>query len=409
MRVLMLGWEFPPHHSGGLGVACLGLSQALVEKGVEVIFVLPKKVDVNHDAIKFIFANVPNIKIRGVDTALTPYITGGEYKLQRKFMDNDLYGSTLFEEMYRYAELVRDIAEEETFDVIHAHDWLSYLAGIEAKKVSGKPLILHVHATSFDQAGRGRVDERLYSLEKYCMEQADSVITVSQFTKDTVTNNLGINPNKVRVVHNGVDIISSNNSNPNNCFVLKSSGKKIVLLHGRITIQKGPDYFIRAAKRVLEYDPNVLFVVSGTGDMEYQVIALASELGISENVIFAGALWGEERDCIYQAADLYVMPSVSEPFGIVPLEALLKGDTPVLISKQSGVSEVLKNALKVDFWDIEEMANKIIAVLHHEPLARQLTEYGKNEARGITWAKAADKCIEIYNDLLGVFNKTKLS
>ena len=400
----MLGWEFPPYHHGGLGVASLGLAQALVEQDVEVIFVLPKKLDISHDSIKLVFANVPNVKIKSVDTALTPYLVSHEYARLRSLTGSLVYGGSLFEEMARYAELIGDIAREAEFDVIHAHDWLSYLAGIEAKHVSGKPLILHVHATSFDQSGRGPVNPQQYEVERHAMNIADVVVTVSEFTKDTIVNHYGVDPRKVQVVHNGIETASLDDRE-DDLFALKASGKKIVLYHGRLTIQKGPDYFIRAAKRVLEYNPNVLFIISGEGDMEHQIIRLAAELGISEHVLFAGALWDEERDRMYRAADLYVMPSVSEPFGLTPLEALIKGDTPVIISKQSGVSEVLKHALTVDFWDIDEMANKIIAVLGNGALSKELSTNGRKEAFGITWHKAASKVVEIYNDIVNFFKK----
>ena len=400
----MLGWEFPPYHSGGLGVASLGLAQALVEQNVEVIFVLPKKINVSHDSIKLIFANVPNIKIKSVDTALIPYLVSHEYAHLRSLSDNSIYKGSLFEEMARYAELIGAIAREEEFDVIHAHDWLSYPAGIEAKRVSGKPLILHVHATSFDQSGRGPVNPQQYEVERHAMHIADVVITVSEFTKNTIVREHGVDPNKVQVVHNGIEAVPLT-GHQRDFFELKASGKKIVLYHGRLTIQKGPDYFIRAAKRVLEYNANVLFVVAGEGDMEHQTIRLAAELGISDNVLFAGALWGEERDRMFRAADLYVMPSVSEPFGLTPLEALIIGDTPVIISKQSGVSEVLKHALTVDFWDIDEMANKIISVLENGALSKELSENGKKEAYGITWQKAASKVTEIYHTIVNFFKK----
>lgn len=404
-KILMLGWEFPPYNSGGLGVACLGIAQALTDCGVDISFVLPKKVDITHDSIRLLFANVPNIRFTGVDTGLTPYVTSDEYDRIRSKV-GDIYGATLFEETIRYAGLVRDIALNEEFDAIHAHEWLSFLAGIEAKKATGKPLVVHVHATSFDQSGGGDVDPRVYRIEKLGMEEADIVIAISQFVKNTLVEKYNINPDKIRIVHNGTEQISDGEKGggyKHEILALKDAGYNVVLFLGRITVQKGPDYFLKAAKRVLEYEPKTIFVLAGSGDMEGQMIRESVELGIADKVFFTGFVRGDERSCLLRSADLFVMPSVSEPFGLVPLEALVEGDTPVLISKQSGVSEVLKHALKVDFWDTEEMANKIIAVLRHEPLAKQLTVYGKNEVKGITWDKAAHKIIEIYKELISFF------
>lgn len=400
-KILMLGWEFPPYNSGGLGVACLGIAQALVDCGVDISFVLPKKIDIKHDSINLLFANVPNISFTGVETGLSPYITSTEYSEIRSKV-GDIYGATLFEETIRYAGLVRDIARGEDYDVIHAHEWLSFLAGIEAKKVTGKPLVVHVHATSFDQSGGGSVDPRVYRIEKLGMEEADIVIAISQFVKNTLTEKYGIDPNKIRIVHNGIEQIpesSGEGGSNSKILALKNEGYSMVLFLGRITVQKGPDYFLKAAKKVLELEPKTIFVLAGSGDMEGQMIRQAAETGIGDKVFFTGFVRGDERSCLFRSADLFVMPSVSEPFGLVPLEALVEGDTPVLISKQSGVSEVLQNALKVDFWDIDDMANKIIAVLRHEPLSGQLVKHGKKEVKGITWEKAAKKIVEIYKNI----------
>jgi len=256
MRVLMFGWEFPPHNSGGLGVACLGLAQALVNEHVDISFVLPRRMDVLRDHnIRFLFADVPDMMtIHEIDSALSPYLSSRDYELMQE-IGGGMYGSTLFEEIKRYAQLAGAIAEKEEFDVIHAHDWLAYLAGVEAKCVSGKPLILHVHATSFDQSGRSTIDQRQYDIEKYGMEKADVVITVSQFTKDIVVNEHGIDPRKVKVVHNGLLEVEDHieDEQVNDVLALKDAGYKIVLFLGRLTIQKGPDYFLKAAKRVLEF------------------------------------------------------------------------------------------------------------------------------------------------------------
>lgn len=404
IRVLMFGWEFPPYNSGGLGTACFGLSRALVSEGIGVTFVLPKKISVSSGVMKIIFADAASkIKFRTIDSLLTPYVTSDRYGILRSFSGTGIYGRGLFDEVFRYAVRAREVASEENFDIIHAHDWLSFPAGMEAKRVSGKPLIVHVHATEFDRTGGNGINQNVYEIEKAGMETADGVIAVSEFTKEIICRHYGIPPEKIRVVHNAIEIGDYNGccrgSDPGSISKLKSDGSKIVIFVGRITLQKGPDYFIRAAKTVLGYIPNVYFVIAGSGDMEGQMVQEAARLGISDKVIFTGFLRGEELNEVYRSADLFVMPSVSEPFGITPLESLING-TPVLISKQSGVSEVIRHALKTDFWDVDEMANKIIAVLNHPPLRQTLQEGGCGDVYRISWRDAAEKCIGLYSELL---------
>ncbi len=394
----MFGWEFPPHNSGGLGVACFGLTKALSKKGSDILFVLPKKLDnINSDYITVINPGTTYSKSYVFNSPITPYVTEKKY---RSFFFNDspkCYGNTLYEEVMRYAEFGESIAEKEKFDVIHAHDWLSFGAGIRAKIKSGKPLIAHVHATEYDRGGGCGVNPLVYKLEKEGMEMADRVIAVSNFTKNIIVEKYGINPNKVDVVHNGIEF-NDDFAVSDNIHRLKSADKKIVLFVGRLTLQKGPDYLVKVAKKVCEHSDDIYFVISGSGDMEYQLIEDVARLGISDRVFFTGFLRGERLRKVYKMSDLFVMPSVSEPFGITPLESLING-TPVMISKQSGVSEVISNVLKVDFWDVNEMANKILTTLNHKPLLETLSHYGKNEVRGVTWDKAADKCIDIYNNI----------
>lgn len=398
LKILTFGWDYPPIKNGGLGVACYGLTTELVRRGIEVIFVLPRTQEVDGSA-RFIFANKQRgIRARVIDSPLKPYLSSNSplYVFEKDGTQR-VFARNLIEEVYHYAAKAGAIASEEEFDIIHAHDWTSYLAGLAAKEVTGKPLIVHVHATSYDQAGSKNVDPEVYKIEMRAFEEADCIVTVSQLTKDIIVREHGADPEKIVVVHNGCSEIEPVPLAPV-LSELKSQGKKIVLFHGRITIQKGPDYFVRAARRVVDIAPNTVFVVSGWGDMEHQVMQLVGALGLSSNVIFAGALWDEERDRMYQSADLLVMPSVSEPFGLVALEAIQHG-TPALISKQSGVSEVLTNVLKVDFWDVEEMANKIVALLRYSPLDAQLTQYGRSEARRNSWGKAAHSIKELYEHL----------
>jgi len=398
-RVLMFGWEFPPHHSGGLGVACQGLTRAMAARGIEIVFVMPKTLDVGAPWARFVFADT-GIEARAVNSTLTPYVTGKGYA--RALHDASIYGSSLLGEVRRYALLGGQIAKEEEFEVIYAHDWLSFGAGVEAKRVSGKPLIVHVHATEFDRCGGPLgVNKDVYEIEKEGMEAADRVIAVSQFTKDIIMLHYGIPEWKIKVVHNGIDEVTQPRGTASRLRLssLKASGYSIVLFLGRITLQKGPDYFLRAAKSVLMRDPKVVFLLSGSGDMEREMMDLAAELGISDRVLFTGFLSGPDRYEVYAAADLFIMPSVSEPFGITALEAMKTG-TPVLVSKQSGAAEAVRHALKVDFWDVDEMTNKILGVVTHRGLRKSLSENGRREVEALTWEDAAGKVENVLQETL---------
>ncbi len=406
MKVLTFGWEFPPSKNGGLGVACYGLTRELLESGIDVIFVLPRSQKTLGNA-RFLFAEyAEKVAIRQTDITLEPYLqsdTKMEVIVGYTPEGRPIYTSrTILEEVHRFAHQASLIAQEEDFDIIHAHDWTSYLAGVAAKKASGKQLILHVHATSFDQAGGDNVDPSVFKVEKEGFEMADKVVTVSVFTKNMIVQKHGVPEEKVEVVHNGCDTHEPERHEPT-LVELKEQGKKIVLYHGRISIQKGVDYFITAARRVVDEDPNVIFIVSGWGDMLQQVIEQVGAMGLSQHVRFAGALWEEERDRMYQSVDLVVMPSVSEPFGLVPLEAMQHG-TPSIITHQSGVAEVLTHALKVDFWDVDEMANQILSALRYPVMRDQLVKEGKQQMLGFSWRVAADKIKRLYQSLIQSFN-----
>ena len=398
-RILMFGWEFPPFNSGGLGVACQGLTRSLSERGFEVLFVMPKRLALSSPYARMIFAEQEGVTVREFDSSLSPYLSTKSY--MREKGAGTIYGSDLFREVERYRAEGARIAREEQFDVIYAHDWLSFGAGIEAKRATGKPLIVHVHATEFDRCGGAEgVNDHVYDVEKRGMEEADSVIAVSELTKQIIVERYGIPAAKVRVVYNGIDESTAPSGIPTKRMrSLKESGYKIVLFLGRITLQKGPDHFLRAARRVLQKNPKVMFVISGSGDMDERMMELAAELGISKNVTFTGFLAGADRHDMYTAADLFVMPSVSEPFGITPLESMRLG-TPVLISRQSGVSEVVRHALKVDFWDIDDMAAKILSVVGYPALRETMSVHGKSEAEKLTWANAAFKVDAIVHELV---------
>ncbi len=395
MRVLMFGWELPPYNSGGLGVACYHLAKALCKKNIGVIFVLPRKIGVSSHDFAVLFADV-KMSVRTIDSPLAPYITSQSYlSFMSEKARSRMYGNNLFEEVLRYGRRAKKIARTEQFDVIHAHDWLSFPAGVTAKKVSGKPLVVHVHATEYDRTGGHEVNPLVYEIERWGMENADAVIAVSHLTKNMIVEKYGIVPEKIEVVYNAVE---ENERASDGARSPISSHKAIILFVGRITLQKGPDYFLDAAAQVLARDKDVLFVMAGDGDMYHQMIQKATALGISDNFLFAGFLRGKELTALYQSADLFVMPSVSEPFGLTAIESLQCG-TPILISRQTGVGESLSHCLKVDFWDTKEMAAKILAVLQYKELGQCLSEFGKREASKFSWEKSAEQCLNIYQKL----------
>ncbi len=425
MKVLMLGWEFPPFISGGLGTACYGLTRALSQMGTEVVFVLPKPISGEHAThVKmaqpsahgricgrdvFGGTELEHVTFRTLPSMLTPYQTPKDYEealrkarqLAGETFDLDLdlpdiaggehYGRDLYQEVQRYAKLAAWISREEQFDIIHAHDWMTYPAGMAVSALSGRPLVVHIHSTEFDRSGE-HVNQMVYDIERQGMHAADKVIAVSHLTKNIVVSRYAVPEDKVEVVYNAID-----RDNGVVGFVNPgiSKDEKIVLFLGRITMQKGPEYFLAAAKKVLEIMDNVKFVMAGSGDMIRRTIEMAAEMGIGHKVLFTGFLRGKDVDRVFQMADLFVMPSVSEPFGLVPLEAL-RNDVPVIISKQSGVAEVLTHALKVDFWDINEMANKIVAVLRHPPLHSTLREHGNFEVRKLNWNSSAQQVMDVY-------------
>lgn len=398
----MFGWEFPPFNSGGLGTACYGITKSLSEKGVEIDFVLPRDYKITENFLNIISTKLSKIKIKEIDSPLVSYATSANYKkkvfLLKKNNANNHYCDDLIKEVYRYSLAAREIAQETHYDLIHAHDWMTFPAGIEAQKISNKPLLAHIHSTEIDRSGGHGINSEVFKIEGRGVKKSDGVIAVSNFTKEKILKNYHVDENKIETVYNAINKNEfSDNISFENHF--NFYGKKIVLFLGRITLHKGPDYFLYAAKKVLEKNKDAIFVVSGSGDMERQVVEQAADLGIADKVLFTGFLRDEQLKKIYKMASLYVMPSVAEPFGITPLEAIASG-TPVLISRQSGVSEILNHCLKVDFWDVNEMANKILAVLENEELEKCLLDNGFAEIDNFNWDGVADKIIEIYERLI---------
>lgn len=429
MRVLMFGWEFPPHIAGGLGTACYGIVKGLAHNGVRTMFVMPSASgDEDRSAADIINASEIPVEVSStmnvddfldkvqfvhIGTNMVPYLDPAEFhslvEEDRKRQVRDFsihygqtykfsgkYGSNLMEEVARYAMVGGTIAmtHKGEFDVIHAHDWLTYMAGIAAKRLSGKPLVVHVHATSFDRSSDNNIDTRVYDIEKRGMEAADRVITVSDLTRNIVITKYGIDPSKVVTVHNAVDF-----SGRSEIQVERGVKEKVVTFLGRITFQKGPEYFIEAAAKVLKKCKNVRFVMAGSGDMMNRSIRQVARLGISDRFHFTGFLRGAEVQKMFALSDVYVMPSVSEPFGISPLEAMRSG-VPSVISRQSGAAEVLKYAFKVDFWDVDAMADEIYALLQYPALADFASKYGYDEVNTLKWNNAAAKIKSVYESVI---------
>ena len=428
MRVLMFGWEFPPHIAGGLGTACKGIVEGLAHNGVETLFVMPsasgdedqtytKIINASDVAVADVSSTVDEfidkVKFIKVDSNLQPYFEPQdfdrileeekkrqttEYRLRfgQKFKFSGKYGANLLEEVSRYAQVGGTIAMEYAgqFDVIHAHDWLTYLAGIAAKEISGKPLVVHVHATSFDRGTDDMVDSRVYAIERRGMEMADRVVTVSDLTRNIVINKYGIDPAKVVTVHNAVDF-----SGKEDIEIERGVKDKVVTFLGRITFQKGPEYFIDAAAKVLKRTRNVRFVMAGSGDMMTRAIRQVARLGISDRFHFTGFLRGQEVQKMFALSDVYIMPSVSEPFGISPLEAM-RTNVPSIISKQSGAAEVLKYALKVDFWDVDALADDIYALVQYPALSDFAAREGYDEVNNLKWNNATAKLKQVYESIV---------
>jgi glycosyltransferase involved in cell wall biosynthesis len=427
MKILMFGWEFPPHISGGLGTACFGLTKGLAQlNDVEVTFVVPKawgdedrskvtllgadQVPVVYQQIQFADAK-SKVEYYELQSELIPYlgtsefdelkseISSGEKRLIELNPEGTIvfggdYGQNLFQEINYYAVVAKKLALEIDFDVIHVHDWMTFPAGMAAKRISGKPLVVHIHSTEFDRSGSS-VNSAICAIEKEGFEAADKIIAVSQLTRSVVLEKYNINPKKVITVYNAVEPVSSTVTKASREY----TNEKVVSFLGRVTMQKGPEYFIEAANLVLQKMKNVRFVMAGKGDLLNEMKQKASNLDISSYFQFPGFVTESEIVELFLSSDVFVMPSVSEPFGIVTLEAMQAG-VPVVISKQSGVSEVVKNAIKVDYWDIQSMADAVYAILINEEYGIRLGEKGKREANKQIWINAASKVYRIYLNLL---------
>ncbi len=448
MKILMLGWEYPPHIAGGLGIACQGLTRALAHLGIDITFVIPKLYGdeyAPHMTLKDPYGALmlrklsltPNIKKISVPTFLNPYwseesfkdyinsmnkknkspskkqmirdmfphLTNEEFdtlvkKIKRSKFENEAhYGKNIFEQVANFTEQVVSIMQNEKCDLIHAHDWMTYPAGVTLSTVMKKPLISHIHSLEYDRTGVN-VNPKIHSIEGLGLNSADAVISVSHYTKSIVNNQHSVPLKKIHVVHNGIDRKKTKVIQKKSKY--KRQGR-VVLFLGRVTYQKGPEYLLQAASKVIPYIPDALFVMAGTGDMLPRIKNLAKELGIEKNFSFPGFVRGDKLEEILSVADLYIMPSVSEPFGLSALEAI-DFNTPAIISKQSGVGEVLKSSLKFDFWDVDRLADFIINGLLYKELREDLINGAKKELKKINWNISALKTLEIYKHVLSTSN-----
>jgi glycosyltransferase involved in cell wall biosynthesis len=403
MKVLMLGWELPPHHTGGMGVVCLQLCRELAKNDVDIEFILPFSAD------------FPNINFMTINPALPSnvdeilYDTGGSTYDSQYFTyvtkSGQRRGVKMAEHQDNYVSYVSKLVSLGEYDVIHAHDWLTFRAGLAAKHITGKPLVVHVHATEYDRCGGGSGNPLIKEIEYLGLHIADRIIAISQHVKNTIVREYDIDASKIEIIHNAMEFEEHELAESDSAYqyldYMRTKGYKVVLSAGRLTIQKGLTNLLHAARAVIDKDPKVLFVFVGGGEQYNELIQLSTELGIGKNVIMVGYLNGTGkawRDA-FRSADLFVMPSVSEPFGLTPFEAIAFG-TPVLISKQSGISEVLKNCFKVDFWDTREMANKIYSLLDYPGIKQDMYQNSAQEIQDLTWGNSANKLINVYHKQL---------
>lgn len=416
----MFGWEFPPRVSGGLGTACSGLVRGLAENNVSVTLVVPRSARYDTDPrVEIIDPRTWHskrtredgemLRIRQVQAFLHPYMDEEDYRAAENVApdsstgeatdinDGDetaLYGPTLYEEVFRYAGMAREIARQERFDVIHAHDWMTVPAAMEARNVSGRSFVLHMHSLESDRSGY-RMNERIFAMERAGLTSADFVIAVSHYTKQKIMEQYGIEEDRIGVVHNAV----SRRERLEGLHMEKDGSKRYVLFLGRMTRQKGPRYFIEAARRVINMSPDIHFIMVGSGDLLQPMKEEVARNGIADNIHFTGFLEGRDLEVAYAISDLYVMPSVSEPFGITALEAITY-DVPVIVSSRSGVCEVLPHCETVDFWNTDEIAGKIWEILSDRRRYDELIAKGREALKDISWNVAARKVIDIYKAVM---------
>ncbi len=398
MKILMLGWELPPNYVGGMGIVCEQLTKSMANQGADIEFLLPFSADYSHIKHMKVSAAIEQsskvlMKSGGTYDSINYHVTD---KKGRKSV------RSLHDQVHVFAENVRDFVQLGSYDVIHAHDWLTFRAGVEAKRVTGLPLFLHVHATEYDRAGGKPGNPVVHEIEYLGLHMADHIFAVSKRTRQMIIDHYDVPAEKVSVAYNVMDIHPEHLIEQDETFVylqkMRSIGYKVVLNAGRMTVQKGIHNLLHAARKVVDKQPRTLFVFVGGGEQIPELLETAASLGLSGNVIFTGRVEGigrEWRDS-FRAADLFVMPSVSEPLGMTPLEAIAYG-SPTLVSKQSGIAEYLVNTLKVDYWDIDEMANQICSVLSNNDLYQTLLTNAQEEHSKMSWQPIADHVLSKYS------------
>lgn len=394
MRILMLGWELPPHNSGGLGIACYQLCKALAGKGADIEFLLPYNADHGID-----FMTITPAHPQGVTEIIKSGIAYDSYKY--KYHDGHFETHSIHSQVHMFEQAVTQMVQRQgnVFDIIHSHDWLTFRAAVRAKQMTGCPVVLHVHSIERDRAGGGSGNPLIREIEGMAFSVADHIVAVSQQTKRMICEDYDIPADKIEVVHNSIEPDALEPLDDENTYryltTLREQGWRVVVAVNRLTVQKGIPNLLHAAKEVVARTPKTMFLIVGSGEQYHELLELSASLGIAKNVVFTGFQRGKRWRDAYAVADLFVMPSVSEPFGLTALEAIGYG-TPSLITRQSGVSEVLHNCLKVDFWDINEMANKIVAVVQNDTLRDTLHATSLQEFNKMSWSDSADKMLRIY-------------
>jgi len=402
----MLGWELPPHNSGGLGVACYHLSKALALQGASIDFVVPY--DAKHE-------NIDYMKIHAA-TALEPLDRYGMGAYDSKFAIESQPGSKIKDAkdirgvQRHYTKYVERLVSKKKFDAIHAHDWLTMEAGIRAKQLTDAPLIVHVHATEFDRAGGNQGNPIVHEIEYQGLMVADRIIAVSQITKNIIIEKYGIPADKIDVMHNAIDVDSFNDGyeydNRTYRYLegLKDEGYTIISAVTRFTIQKGLEYLVRSVAKANERYDRIALLLAGDGEQRDELIALAADLGISDKVFFTGFVRGKQWRDAYSVSDIFVMSSVSEPFGLTALEAA-HHDNALILTKQSGVAEVLHSIFMYDFWDVDRLADQIVGIATSDSLKQALRENVTNEYAQLSWNDVAKKCMHAYSNTarVGVF------
>ncbi len=428
-KVFMIGWEYPPHNSGGLGVACEGLTIALAKENTNIHFSLPYTVSDPVDHMTIHNCVHPNWKKLGCHCLQSgrtcthilcepPFFAyTADFLLPQQELNTSentgysfdlgklrkLSNTQLEKEVTEYAEVVSTVAVDKKidFEVIHAHDWMSFPAGQELRKQTGKPLITHVHSTEYDRSGLSEGNQYIKAIEHAGLNQADHVIAVSYYTKRLLEQKYGVDPNKISVVHNGISDLSAPADPGKHHF---APARPVIVFMGRLTIQKGTTYFLDLARAVLQKIPEALFVVAGHGDMYHELLLKTAHDGLSASVVFSGFVRDEQRKKLLDRADVFVMPSISEPFGLVALEAAQR-HTPVIVSKNAGVSEVLPHGIALDFWDIEKMADAIVGLVTDQEKAKLQTKGQLSDLSKRTWVSSAQQVKDIYKKAFLGFRK----